>query len=243
MFGKNEVAPAYETSREDRKVRIVQGSPWYTIQGEGPYMGQPAVFVRMHGCNLRCWFCDTKFDGEEDAWVDQKHLFALTLDLLLTHKCKLVVITGGEPVRWNLAEYIGDLTLFGVTVQVETAGTVWREWLLKTKIVVSPKTRIINEHIHRNAIAYKYIVGSDTTVEAETGIPFDSTQVKDGVHRSLDGPRDDHAKIYYSPRWDYDAAGNPDEWANLKNRERAGALALLYGYRVSLQMHKYLGQP
>jgi organic radical activating enzyme len=51
MFGRNE--PRGRTHGDILQYHAV----FYTIQGEGPYSGDPAVFIRLTGCNLRCWFC------------------------------------------------------------------------------------------------------------------------------------------------------------------------------------------
>ncbi|HEY6020017.1 MAG TPA: 7-carboxy-7-deazaguanine synthase QueE, partial [Candidatus Paceibacterota bacterium] len=58
MFGQNPVSPI----RHDKESFLVKDI-FYTIQGEGPYAGRPAVFVRLGGCNLRCAFCDTDFSN------------------------------------------------------------------------------------------------------------------------------------------------------------------------------------
>ncbi|WP_046973456.1 7-carboxy-7-deazaguanine synthase QueE, partial [Dyella japonica] len=96
-----------------------------TIQGEGPFCGQPAVFVRLAGCNLQCPGCDTNYTSNRkkmshsDIWQEIVHVTGEA-------KTKLVVITGGEPFRQpevvNFINYLIDMK--GYRVQVETNGTM-----------------------------------------------------------------------------------------------------------------------
>ena len=67
---------------------------FYSIQGESSFAGQPCVFVRLTGCNLRCTYCDTQYAYSEgrEYQVDQ------ILDIIESYKCPLVEITGGEPL-------------------------------------------------------------------------------------------------------------------------------------------------
>ncbi|HTS49708.1 MAG TPA: 7-carboxy-7-deazaguanine synthase QueE [Bryobacteraceae bacterium] len=93
---------------------------FYSIQGEGPLIGVPSVFVRTSGCNLRCAWCDTPYtswapEGEErslDSIVEEVNRYGAS------H----VVITGGEPM---LAPEIDELThRLTQHLTIETAGTV-----------------------------------------------------------------------------------------------------------------------
>jgi 7-carboxy-7-deazaguanine synthase len=72
MFGKNPVAKQ-EIDGDGMALRVVDGAPFYTIQGEGPFAGDAAVFLRLHGCPLRCFFCDTEFSRAEDPYVPRLH--------------------------------------------------------------------------------------------------------------------------------------------------------------------------
>ena len=60
MFGRN---PTRGQVFDDGTSLTLQGLPWATIQGEGPYAGSPATFIRLWGCNLKCYFCDTDFES------------------------------------------------------------------------------------------------------------------------------------------------------------------------------------
>ncbi len=66
MFGKNPLRPP-ETG-DGSTLNVVEIFP--TLQGEGPFVGQPAVFVRLGGCNLACGFCDTEFEKFEARGLD-----------------------------------------------------------------------------------------------------------------------------------------------------------------------------
>ena len=62
MFGTN---PSRKQVLDDGQELWVQ-EVFYTLQGEGPFSGQPALFIRLAGCNLRCFWCDTEF--ESSTW-------------------------------------------------------------------------------------------------------------------------------------------------------------------------------
>ncbi len=74
---------------------------FYTIQGEGYYSGQPFYFIRLGGCDVGCHWCDVK-----ESWDHNQHQFIEVDDLLKDVKehTSNVVITGGEPLMWDLSE-------------------------------------------------------------------------------------------------------------------------------------------
>jgi len=96
---------------------------FHSIQGESSYAGQPCVFVRSTGCNLRCVWCDTEyaFYGGRDMGVDE----ILSEVGRIGGDCLLVELTGGEPL---LQHDIGDLARrlleSGYTVLCETSGSL-----------------------------------------------------------------------------------------------------------------------
>lgn len=67
---------------------------FYSIQGESTHMGRPCVFIRLTGCPLRCTWCDTEyaFHGGKQMTLHQ------ILDEVRSHGCRLVEVTGGEPL-------------------------------------------------------------------------------------------------------------------------------------------------
>ena len=67
---------------------------FHSIQGESSFVGQPCVFVRLTGCPLRCTWCDTEyaFYGGNEQSIE--HI----LGKVESYGCRLVEITGGEPL-------------------------------------------------------------------------------------------------------------------------------------------------
>ena len=110
---------------------------FHSVQGEGRYSGEPSVFVRTSGCNLRCWFCDTPYtswnpEGENRSWDS-------IVEDVLQYDCTHVVITGGEPMlQADIRPLAAALREQGKFITVETAGTV--DLLLQADLMsISPK--------------------------------------------------------------------------------------------------------
>jgi 7-carboxy-7-deazaguanine synthase len=95
---------------------------FYSIQGESSFAGLPCVFVRLTWCNLRCVWCDSEytFTGGAEMTVDQ------VIEKVRGFDCKLVEITGGEPLvqKRECAELVKRLCDEGFTVLVETGGSL-----------------------------------------------------------------------------------------------------------------------
>lgn len=237
MFGRN---PIRKRELLDGETLLLQGTPWKTIQGEGPFAGLPATFIRLWGCHLQCFFCDTDFESDQRTW----QVVALAEECSGTN---LVVLTGGEPLRQNIVPLCRWLLARGHKVQVETAGSFW---FLGTapdhltvysefpvSLVVSPKTPKVHDLISVNACAWKYIISASMELGLEDGLPITNTQHPAGSRpKPLARPPAGtaHEQVYLQPMDEYDVQKNSD------NIGRCVELALKYGYRVSLQQHKIL---
>lgn len=92
---------------------------FHSLQGESTYLGSPCTFVRLTGCDLHCRWCDTEyaFYGGERLTIDQ------ILERVGQWRCKLVEITGGEPLlQEHTSELAKRLMAAGYQVLVETGG-------------------------------------------------------------------------------------------------------------------------
>lgn len=91
---------------------------FYSLQGEGFFMGTPAVFIRFSGCNMACPFCDTDHESHYEATVED------IITRISEYPSRHVVITGGEPSLQLTADFVDVLHAHGYFVQVETNGTM-----------------------------------------------------------------------------------------------------------------------
>jgi len=154
MFGTNDVV-GKAFFRSAKKDELFVTSRFFTLQGEGPYRGQPAYFIRLAKCNLSCSFCDTYFDAGEykdfDFLLQESELVindffekrSLKTPLWARARAKkiVLVITGGEPsLQENLVAFIQKASAFFYCVQIESNGILLLAHLPEnTCLVVSPK--------------------------------------------------------------------------------------------------------
>lgn len=168
MFGKNSIVGQRYFDKAGDKLFVT--SVFYTLQGEGPYRGEPAVFVRLAKCNLDCSFCDTFFDdgdwftvAELDAKIDHvisDHFHGevpvwaqLIQEGEITQKRGMVlVVTGGEPMlQKNLVPFLEHMQHRFVKTQIESNGTIVQLIPESTTLVVSPKCS------EKKGVAIKYL--------------------------------------------------------------------------------------
>lgn len=247
--------------RSDGHTLDVQ-SIFYTIQGEGPFAGTPAVFVRLAGCNLQCPLCDTEYTSGRKTMGVQEIVNAIR-DLLPTpHAHRLIVITGGEPFRQNLWWLLDSLLNCMFRVQIETNGTLWPDWTQNVTwamedqrngihIVVSPKAGKVKEGIWRNAMCVKY-VGDHTCLDPDDGLPKAALRHENsgGLARP---PEWWTRKVYLQPT-DFSLAidEHPGEMfsnaeliasENQKAQQACVNSCMKYGHILQLQTHKIIGVP
>ena len=93
---------------------------FYTIQGEGYFSGIPSYFLRIGGCDVGCHWCDVK-----ESWDAELHPLTKIEDILngLNHNiCDNLVITGGEPLMYNLEPLTNLLKVNKFKINLETSG-------------------------------------------------------------------------------------------------------------------------
>ncbi|GAB6279362.1 MAG: 7-carboxy-7-deazaguanine synthase QueE [Lentimicrobium sp.] len=120
----------------DKGIELPIMEEFYTLQGEGIQTGRAAYFVRLGGCDIACEWCDTKESWNSNLFPPKK-----VDDLLLrimAAKAQSVVVTGGEPLNWNLDYLCQKLKENNIRTFLETSGSqplsgLW-DW-----ICVSPK--------------------------------------------------------------------------------------------------------
>ncbi len=219
MFGLN---PKLPVERGDGSILKIT-SIFMTLQGEGPYVGHPSIFIRTSGCNLACEFCDTEFDSYEELSTDS----IIKKITSFPHK-PLIVITGGEPMRQNISVLCHTLIAMGYTVQIESNGILCCKNLPHdVKIVCSPKIsngkyHMIRDDILQKTIAIKFIVSASTKYRVYSDI----AEVGQTKH---------HIPVYVQPMDEYCSQSNEN------NLKLAIELAFQHNAILSMQTHKIIG--
>lgn len=201
---------------------------FYTLQGEGPFAGQPSVFVRLGGCNLACYWCDTDF--ESSTWKPTLSELWDKIETVRHKACDLVVLTGGEPFRQNIVPLVQNCLDNGLRVQIETNGTLWLDLPddPRLTIVCSPKTPKLHSKLFSRIDALKYVI-KEGHQHPKDGLPLESTQ-REGKEAKICRPASQ--QVYLMPC---------DEGDPKRNRENLAACVetcLRHGYRLTVQAHK-----
>ncbi|OLY94946.1 7-carboxy-7-deazaguanine synthase QueE [Cnuella takakiae] len=190
---------------------------FYTLQGEGAYMGKAAYFIRLGGCDVGCVWCDVK-----ESWDAAKHPQWAIADLVATVKAtptEIVVITGGEPLMHDLTELTGQLKAAGLRTHIETSGSSPLSGTLDW-ITLSPKKfkqplRGVLPHAHE----LKIVVFNKSD--------FDWAR----QWAAQVGP---HCRLYIQPEWSKAAQITPLIIEFIKENPQ---------WQLSLQVHKYINVP
>lgn len=115
-----------------------------TIQGEGPLLGMPTVFVRTGGCDFRCTWCDSMHavdPSNRHEWMKMQPDEVMEQVVRLTRGFPvLVTLSGGNPALMPLGGVIERGQEYGYTFALETQGSTERDWFgLLDHLVLSPK--------------------------------------------------------------------------------------------------------
>jgi 7-carboxy-7-deazaguanine synthase len=188
-----------------------------TLQGEGAHTGSSAYFLRIGGCDVGCHWCDVK-----ESWNAELHPVTPLVQMVqnaVASGSPTVVVTGGEPLMWNMGPLTDALHAAGLQVHLETSGAypltgTW-DW-----ICLSPKkTKAPRSEWYAVAHELKVIVfNNDDFRWAEVH----AQEINQGAQRFL------------QPEW--------------SKREKALLEIIAYiernpTWRLSLQTHKYIGLP
>jgi len=189
---------------------------FYTIQGEGHHTGKAAYFIRVGGCDVGCHWCDVK-----ESWNPKLHPPTDIQSIISDAEkySKTIVITGGEPLTWDMTKLTDGLKDKGFQIHIETSGAyplsgTW-DW-----ICLSPKKRMLPKpEIYKHVDELKVIVYNKSDFKfAENQAALLQT----------------NAELYLQPEWSV--------------REKMMPLIVDYvmanpKWKISLQTHKYLRIP
>ena len=190
---------------------------FYTIQGEGYHSGKAAYFIRLGGCDVGCHWCDVK-----ESWDANLHPLTHSDQIIanaLPHPGKTVVITGGEPLIYNMDYLTAGLQAVGIKTFIETSGAYplsgqW-DW-----ICLSPKKfKGPREEVSRAAGELKVIVFNKS----------DFAWAEEHAKR-VSG----NCKLYLQPEWSKASIVTPLIIEYVKQNPK---------WEISLQTHKYLNIP
>jgi len=184
MFGTNEIV-GQKYFKDAPVDSLFVTSMFFTLQGEGPYAGMPALFIRLTKCNLACSFCDTFFDDGD--WMtfseirtkiyhticDYWNMRGLEVPLWVMPRGSrsfpdvVLVVTGGEPLlQKNLMDFLTTTKdMFG-NMQIESNGTVNQDVPEHVTLVCSPKCS------EKNGVAVKYLAPTELILKRADCLKF-----------------------------------------------------------------------
>jgi organic radical activating enzyme len=190
---------------------------FYTIQGEGFHAGEAAWFIRLGGCDIGCNWCDSRFSWDPGLYP------LVNTDKIIKHAVnsgtKSAVVTGGEPLMWNLDYLCSGLRQNNIDTFIETSGAYplsgkW-DWIcLSPKKNMPPAGTICKEADELKVI----IESTDDFKWAET--------YREKVARSC--------KLFLQPEWSKFEIIVPEIVAYVKKNT---------DWRISIQAHKYMHIP
>lgn len=182
MFGTNEIV-GQKFFKDAPAESLFITSMFFTLQGEGPYGGMPAFFVRLTKCNLACSFCDTFFDaGDWMTFEEIEEKIQASIQEYFNNSAPnwaindsggplfpgvVLVMTGGEPtLQKNLTAFLERQVGNFKGVQIESNGTVNLEIPTGVTLVCSPKCS------EKNGVAVKYLAPTKQILERADCLKF-----------------------------------------------------------------------
>jgi 7-carboxy-7-deazaguanine synthase len=190
---------------------------FYTLQGEGFHSGKAAYFIRLGGCDVGCVWCDVK-----ESWDAEAHPQFRVEDIVngaLEYPGRLAVITGGEPLMYDLNELTAELKQKGFQTNIETSGAhpLSGDW---DWICFSPKK-------FKAPLEEFYAVANELKVIVYNSSDFDFAE----MHAAKVNP---DCKLFLQVEWDRRERMMPSIVEYVKANPQ---------WRVSIQTHKYMNIP
>ncbi len=200
---------------------------FYTLQGEGAHQGKAAYFIRLGGCDVGCVWCDVKESWNADAHPQQ------SIDAIVTTALQalpashqppdnnkvIAVITGGEPLLYDLELLTKALQAAGFRTHIETSGSskmsgVWNWVCVSPKKFKAPLPEVVSIADELKIIIYN-------KSDFAWGEKFAALVNKD-------------CKLYLQPEWSKTNIVTPLIIDYIKANPQ---------WQLSLQVHKYINVP
>ena len=124
---------------------------FYSMQGEGKWMGLPNIFIRTTGCNLRCSYCDTKYAYSQGIEKTIKEI----LSEITKYSCKHICITGGEPLlqKKEILEITNILLEKNYKILIETNGSIGiSDFKNKKNLIISMDIKCPSSQMHEKML-------------------------------------------------------------------------------------------
>ena len=190
---------------------------FYTIQGEGFHSGKSAYFLRIGGCDVGCHWCDVK-ESWDSALHPPTHIEKMQ-ESITPFSVETVVVTGGEPLMWNMQPLTDLLHLNGFQVHIETSGAYPLsgsfDWIcLSPKKTMPPKPEVLAQADELKVIIHNKHDFKWAELHAD--------QVKDSCC------------LYLQPEWSKASEMMEEIVRFVKENPK---------WSVSLQTHKYMNIP
>jgi organic radical activating enzyme len=190
---------------------------FYSLQGEGYHQGKAAFFIRLAGCDVGCIWCDVK-----ESWDASKHP-VLDVEQIVTtalaHPGRLAIVTGGEPLLYNLDALTTALKTAGFITNIETSGSSpmsgdW-DW-----VCLSPKK-------FKATLTQNLLLASELKI-----VVFNKQDLAWAeLHASQVAPT---CKLYLQPEWEKASEMTPLCIEYIKANPK---------FELSAQLHKYIQVP
>jgi 7-carboxy-7-deazaguanine synthase len=199
------------------KARLPLMEQFYTVQGEGAHQGKAAYFIRLGGCDVGCVWCDVK--DSWDAAAHPKVSIEAMVKAANEHPAKMAVITGGEPLMYDLTDLTAALKAADFKTHIETSGAHpltgdW-DWIcLSPKKFKAPLPEVVPQADELKIIVFnKHDFKWAETYAAEVS---------------------DTCALFLQPEWDRTAEMMPLIVEYVKANPK---------WRISLQTHKFMNIP